>query len=466
MTADEAYFALWGRNPALGFYDHPPMIGWLLAPLAALSHADWVTRLPATLAPALVALAVRAALRAWFGAEEPRASLAGIAVLLLPMNVWNVLVTTDAPLAVFSAASLLVFARAAACDWRAGFFASGVLLGLAFLSKYFAVLLGLAYLAWAASSRRWGGFALVFAGALPAGVLNAYWNWQSCWANLMFNAINRHGDAGWSALTPLLYAASLAYAAAPLLWFAWRERARLGWDDPARRALLLAWLVPLATFAALSPVRRIGLHWLLSFLPALVLSAALLPERRALQASVRFFAGFALLHVAAFAALALVPLETWQATRFYPRLVFLARAPQIAEAAMHGASGAVLASDSYSGAAILAYHTGRPVPVFGAGSSHARHDDILTDWRAYAGGDLLVLRREAPRADDYRPYFRHLELRTFEVAGAAFHAVLGRGFDYEAYRSGVLGPVRERYYRIPAWLPVGSCYFFERYGAK
>jgi len=25
ITADEAYFLLWGRAPALGYYDHPPM---------------------------------------------------------------------------------------------------------------------------------------------------------------------------------------------------------------------------------------------------------------------------------------------------------------------------------------------------------------------------------------------------------------------------------------------------------
>jgi len=50
------------------------------------------------------------------------------------------------------------------------------------------------------------------------------------------------------------------------------------------------------------------------------------------------------------------------------------------------------------------------------------------------------------------------------VRGAPFHAVLGRGFDYAAYREGVLKPVRERWYRIPPRLPVGRCYFFERYG--
>ena len=144
VTADEAYFILWGRAPALGYYDHPPMVGWLLAPLAAVSDAPWLLRLPAVLLPAAVALMAHGALRAWFGRDEDTARLAALAILLVPMNVWNVLITTDTPLVFFSAASLLVFAQAARRDSAAGFLAAGVLLGLAFLSKYFAVLLGLA----------------------------------------------------------------------------------------------------------------------------------------------------------------------------------------------------------------------------------------------------------------------------------------------------------------------------------
>ena len=65
VTADEAYFILWGRSPALGYYDHPPMVGWMLAPLAALSEAAWLMRLPAVLVAPLTALAVWSALRRW-----------------------------------------------------------------------------------------------------------------------------------------------------------------------------------------------------------------------------------------------------------------------------------------------------------------------------------------------------------------------------------------------------------------
>ena len=467
ITADEAYFILWGRAPALGFYDHPPMVGWMLAPLAAISEAPWLLRLPAVLVPPLAALGAWLALRRWFGRDEDTANLAALAVLLVPMNVWNVLVTTDTPLVLFSVLSLLVFARAAEKDSNGLFLASGILLGLAFLSKYFAVLLGLAYLAWAVASKNPRSFLLVFLGGLPFGLLNLYWNYQACWCNVMFNAINRHeGDrSGWSAATPLLYAASLAYLAAPLLWFAWRGRSRLreAWRRPGERAVLLAWLVPLAVFAALSPVKRIGLHWLLSFVPALALSIALALERRHLALSVRFFAAFALLHAIAIAVAAALPLDIWQASRFYPRLVFPGRLAELMSAVAPELPGRVLATDSYASSALLSFHARRQVPVFGRGVPNARQDDLDTDWRAYAGKDLVVLKRDPPLPQDFQPYFSTIEVRKIPLAGGTYHAILGRGFNYEAYRSGVLTEVRDRFYRIPPQLPVIHCYFFERY---
>jgi len=111
VTADEAYFALWGRHPDIGFYDHPPMVGWLLAPLMALSEAGWWVRLPSVLLPAALAFLVRHALVRDFGRDAGTADLAALAVLLVPVNVWNVLITTDTPLVFFSVLSMLAFAR-------------------------------------------------------------------------------------------------------------------------------------------------------------------------------------------------------------------------------------------------------------------------------------------------------------------------------------------------------------------
>jgi len=298
-------------------------------------------------------------------------------------------------------------------------------------------------------------------------LLNLYWNYETCWCNVLFNAINRHEDegSGLSLATPALYAVSLAYLAAPLLWFAWLGRGamRASWGRPAERALMLTWLVPLALFAALSPMKRIGLHWLLWFLPALVLSVALALERRQLVASVRVFALLAALHVAAIGIVAAVPLETWRATRFHARLVFPGRIAELTAAVAPDLAGRLLATDSYASAALLEYHGRRPVTVFGRGTSHARQADIDTDWRAYDGKDLVILRREAPRAQEYQPYFRVVAVKRIALGSGVYHAVLGSGFDYRAYRAGVLADVRDHFYRIPAALPLGGCFFFERY---
>jgi len=457
FSGDEAYFTLWGRHPDIGFYDHPPMVGWLLALLVRISEAQWVLRMPVVLLPVLVAFLVRHALVAWYGRDAETADLAALAVVLMPVNVWNVLITTDTPLILFSVASMLAFARER-------FLLAGVLLGLAFLSKYFAVLLGVAYLVWAIAARRPRAFGLAFAGALPFGLVNLYWNWQACWCNVMFNAINRHEGAGLSWGTPALYAVSLAYLAGPLLWFAWKGRAQL--RRSGNGALLAAWLVPLAVFALLSPVRLIGLHWLLSFVPAIILTVALALERRALVVTVRWFAGIAAVQVAILAVLVALPLETWKSRGFYQNGVLLVDTRKVLDELESALPGATPAYESYAMAAVLSYHAKRAVPVFGPGSSHARHDDILTDWRTYQGRDLAILTKDQPDLARYRPYFRDVQSQRFEVRGAVFHAVLARGFDYAAYREGVLRPVRERWYRIPARLPVGACYFFDRYDLK
>ena len=41
LSGDEAHYALYGANLALSYYDHPPLVGWIQAPLVAL-HAPYL----------------------------------------------------------------------------------------------------------------------------------------------------------------------------------------------------------------------------------------------------------------------------------------------------------------------------------------------------------------------------------------------------------------------------------------
>lgn len=466
VTGDEAYFIWWGKVPDWGFYDHPPMVGWWLALLLRISEAPWVLRLPVVLQPLVLALAVAGFVRR----RDPRVAwLAALLVLLAPASVWNVLVTTDTPLVYFSLFSGLAFLRAVRDDAPRWYLLAGVLLGGALLSKYFAGLLALAcaaFLLWRPTRARLAGLALLVLGAAPFVALNLWWNWGHCWANLMFNLYNRHDDAGLSWRTPLLYAVMMLYLLTPAgVWRLWRDRrgrAALAADDSGR-ALLVVGLVPLALFAALSPFKTIGMHWVLSFLPFVLAAVALAAPQAARGGLVRGFAGLAAAHVIAIGVIAALPMESWKRLRIYDGIVLTAAAPQLLEQLEPWLADHVPATDGYSPSVTLSYNAGRYFAVFGPGSSHARHDDILTDWRRHDGANILVLRKSAPRESDYAPYFRAVEYREFELRGARFHVVLGRGFDYAAYRASVLESVRSRWYAIPAWLPAGPCYFCQRY---
>jgi hypothetical protein len=308
----------------------------------------------------------------------------------------------------------------------------------------------------------WAGLAIAYACTLPALALMAWWNSGHCWPNYMFNFVNRHGDAGWSLKTPLLYLVTLIYVLGPpVLWLAWKNRRSVGKTSITALGTL-AWL-PFLLFAALSLVKQIGLHWLLSFVPFTLVWLALRLTPLSLRRLGLFFAGFATLHVAAILVVSRVPLETWQQTRLYDGIVLSFEHEALARELEPYRTDRVLAMDGYSNAVTLGYNLRQYVAVFGEASSHARHDDLATDFRALAGRDFLILRKSEPNLDDYRTYFRKVEADSFEVRGARFWRVKGAGFDYPAYRDGVLASVRRKYYAIPSWLPQTACYMCDRY---
>lgn len=476
LLGDEAYFILWGRFPALGYYDHPPLVGWILAGLLRLGDSPLLLRLPSVLlAPAIALPMVGLLLR--HGARA--AYLGGILFLLSPIQVVGVLILTDTPLVL--CAALSGFALVAAVEregTRAGdlFYAlSGVCLGMAFLAKYLAVLLGLAYAVWWLAERARGarrpvrGLALLFAGALPAIAFNLGWNATHCWSNVLFNLVSRHAGEGKSYSIPrnlAFYVGTQIYMATPpVLFFLARRRGELRrlLAEPAAHAAFLAFAVPMAALGVAAATLLFGAYWVLAFYPFFfLLLPRVLPERE-LRRAIAFVAVFTALHLAVLVPALARPLESWREARFYGALVTMEATGEIVGAVAPYREGARLAAPGYSLAALLGHETGEPVAVFGLGSHYARQDDALTDFRALDGGDLLIVSRHPISYADHAPYFRAVETAVVTVRGIPIHLVRGGGFRYALYRRDVLAEIRRRHYAIPPWLPCFGCPFLERY---
>ncbi len=469
ITGDEAFFYWWGVYPDWGYYDHPPMVGWLIWLMRQLfGEATWAIRLPVVLLP----LAVGGLL--WWALKPLSRERAAWAVLLFwlaPINWLNSLITTDTPLIFWSLLSVALLVRAdrrTAFDGRAAllYALSGVAIGCAFLSKYFSVVLGLAYLVYFGFWRRerWAGLLLIVLSALPGPLINLWWNMGHGWGNIMFNAINRNQDASFAWSHPLGYVGMLAYLLTPaVLWLGFRHRMALREATRQQRLVTALIVVPLLFFAVLSFKKTIGLHWVLAFYPFIFVLLAFALPQAALRSCAKGMAWFTALHVLAVVAIGFTHLEQWQGK---PRYYSMVRSFKTAELlAQVRTPDAVLMADAYAPAAAYGYTLGQYMPVFGPGKFHARQDDLLVDYAPYNGKTIriIVSDGEPPPLDGYRPYFDSVQPLSFVQNGVTFHAVEGHNFKYETYRQGVLKEIFDRYYAIPKWLPMTGCPFCVRY---
>jgi hypothetical protein len=467
VTGDEAFFYWWGVYPDWGYSDHPPMVGWLIALMrATLGDSLWSIRLPIVLLPLALGAALWWALKP---VDKVRAAWAVLFFWLAPLNWLNTLITTDTPLifwSVLSVAALMRAERRAQADRTAyGLYAlSGFFLGCAFLSKYFSVVLGFTYFVYFVLYRRdrLGGFALLVLCALPGPAINIAYNMSHGWSNIMFNVYNRNEDAVFEWRKPLTYIGMMVYLITPVaVWMAFRYRQALVATARSQRLLACLVVVPLVFFALLSAKKVIGLHWVLSFYPfGFAFLAFALPADR-LKACAKGMAVFAGLHVLVVAGLYMTSLDTWRSTKLYPQIIRSYKTAEMLQQVT--APGAVLMAEAYTPASIFGFERRQYMPVFGVGKFHARQDDMLVDFSLYQGKTIRVIVADKPRLEEFAPYFESVREISFEQNGVPFYAVEGKGFNYPAYREGVLGVAFKRYFNIPGWLPMTGCPFCERY---
>jgi Dolichyl-phosphate-mannose-protein mannosyltransferase len=285
ITFDEAYYWMWSKHLAGGYYDHPPMVAVVIR-LGTLIAGDteFGVRLFSILLALPMSWAIYQAAAILFGSRRVAASSTILLNITLMAAVGTMIVTPDAPLLV--ASSLLLFALAKVLQTERGvwWLAVGAAAGCALLSKYTALFFGPAILIWLVAVpklRHWLVSPWLYLGGLVATLLFSpvlLWNAEHEWVSF----IKQMGRARIEDFRPAYIAelipTQIAFAT-PLVWilgamglYALTRRRVGAW--PSRVLVNTMFWVIVAYFVWHSLHARVEANWFAPVYPAFAVAAA------------------------------------------------------------------------------------------------------------------------------------------------------------------------------------------------
>jgi 4-amino-4-deoxy-L-arabinose transferase-like glycosyltransferase len=270
LTFDEAYYWMWSKYLAFGYYDHPPMVAAVIR-LGTMIAGD--SEFGVRLVSILLALPMR---------------LAANATILLNVTlmaaVGSLIVTPDSPLLTASSFVLFFLAKVLETGRGGWWLAVGAAVGTALLSKYTALFFGPAILIWlllVPRLRRWLVSPWPYLGALVALAIFSpviLWNADHQWVSFI-KQIGRAriadfhlGFIGELIPTQIAFATPLVFVLGTMgLYALLRHRA----GALAARALINAtfWTI-VAYFIWHSLHARVEANWFAPVYPAFAIAAA------------------------------------------------------------------------------------------------------------------------------------------------------------------------------------------------
>ena len=430
LVPDEAYYWTWSRQLAGGYFDHPPVIAWLIAGgTALLGDTPLGVRLLPNVASTLATAAIAWTADVLAGPRAARFALLAFAAMPVAA-VGMILATPDAPLLFGIAWTLCCVTHAlshparsaTATRWWIG---AGLAIGVAMASKFTAVLvpvgLSLTILVVPALRPRlrepgpW--LAVVVASLVMVPVL--LWNASHDWIAFRFQLGHGLGSGAKESLVQreLNLVGGQALLVTPILFgLLLGALVRAVREEPRRRALAGVALFCLAFFVFSATRKNVEANWpAIAWVPAVMLLAAARPgdrstwERRALRLATALSA-LLLAHVVR--PLVALPgsrdpvnqAHGWTdlATAVAQRQASLATAPSDV---VGPSTAPLVAANRYQDAAMLAFHLpGHPqVASLNLGGRPNQYDlwTAAPDRLTVGGAMLLVL--ELPRGGGTPP---------------------------------------------------------------
>jgi len=269
----ECYYWLWSQRLSFGYFDHPPMIAYLIRLFTAVGGDS---PLCVRLGPVVLAIAGSLIIYSWtaelYGARS--AFLVSLCFMLSPMIMaFSVVATPDVPLIFFWILASYSFYRAVTIGKPCWWYLCGFSTGLCLMSKLNGFLLYpcfLVFLLWDRRARSWLARKELWIAVLVSFVVdmpNLLWNATHHWETFTYLVTERPHAGGFSVVKTGKYLGCLLGLLSPVLgvyvlWMLIRNLLCAEARADRRCVFLLSMSIPvLIWFGLWSPFTSIAIHW-------------------------------------------------------------------------------------------------------------------------------------------------------------------------------------------------------------
>lgn len=222
LHPDEAYYWVWSHNLQLSYFDHPPMISWLIRLGHFLEPFGNAVRWPAVIIQHL-SLWIWLLIFKQLKISYDRFLIFFLFMALVPfLGIGSILLTPDLPLLLFWPLSFLFFIKSLESPSFTNYSLFGLFLGFGFLSKYHIVLFVLASIFYLIQKKqlylvKWKNilFTLFFGLVISSPVL--IWNIENNFQSFKFQLGHGLSHSEWKWQWPLEYVGGQALMLSPWL---------------------------------------------------------------------------------------------------------------------------------------------------------------------------------------------------------------------------------------------------------
>jgi len=331
LMPQDAYYYLYGQNLSLSYFDHPGMIGYLLRIFTEIfGQSIFTIKFTDFIITTLTILSFYK-LASYFLSKQKLARAIVLFASTIFVSILSFNSTPDVPLLLFWTLSLICLYKAIFEEKKWFWILGGITMGLAFNSKYTALLLQIGLIAFLVFSNKyrklflspWFWISLLLSVAVTFPVW--YWNCQNEFASFAFQSSERTSSISEFKISPKNFFGAIGhqmFLLLPVLFlifitftYKYVKRALIKFKIPQAKTLfLLAFFIPtFVGFFSLTPIYWVKLNWMMpSYITGIIL-AGMFINKKLLKTQIIFSIVFHIL-VSAQILFYLVPIksdDTW-----------------------------------------------------------------------------------------------------------------------------------------------------------